>query len=177
MAAFLSFFFGIQIVMVHLVNYATDIGVSPLVSATFISVIGAVSIVSRLSLGAGAEKMGIHNSLILTGIFLVASFIWLIFTKSVWAFYVFAVLFSIPYGGEIPQIPLFIGKYFGTKSMATLMGLNLFVITIGGALGPWVAGNIYDGSGSYRKAFIAGALSGLVSLALVLILRRKNRAG
>ncbi|OGO32997.1 MAG: hypothetical protein A2Z29_07180 [Chloroflexi bacterium RBG_16_56_11] len=175
MAAFLTYFFGIQIVMVHLVNHATDIGINPLVAATFISVIGAVSIASRLSIGAGADRMGIHNSLILTRVFLIVSFVFLLFTRSVWSFYLFAVLFSIPYGGEIPQIPLYIGKYFGTKSMATLMGLNLFVITVGGALGPWITGNIFDNTGSYRAAFIAGAFSGALSLALVLVLKRKNR--
>jgi MFS family permease len=176
MAAFLLFFFGIQIIMVHLVNYATDIGVSPLVAATFISVIGAVSIVSRLLVGAGTDKIGIHNSLILTRIFLVISFICLIFTKALWSFYLFAVIFSMPYGGEIPQIPLFISKYFGTRAMATLIGLNLFVITIGGALGAWVAGKIFDNTHSYNGAFIAGALASLGSLILVLILKRQNRA-
>ena len=161
--------------MVHLVNYATDMGISPLVAATFISVIGAVSIVGRLSTGIGSDKIGIHNTLILTRIFLVISFICLIFTKSLWAFYLFAVIFSLPYGGEIPQIPLFIGKYFGTKAMATLVGLSMFMTSIGGALGSWVAGKIFDTTQSYQGAFIAGALAGLVSLILVLILKRQTR--
>lgn len=176
MAAFLLFFFGIQIIMVHLVNYATDIGINPLVAATFISVIGAVSIASRLLIGAGTDKIGIHNSLIFTRVFLVISFICLIFIKALWSFYLFAVIFSMPYGGEIPQIPLFIGQYFGTRAMATLMGLNLFVITIGGALGAWAAGKIFDNTHSYNGAFIAGALASLGSLILVLILKRQNRA-
>ncbi len=96
----------------------------------------------------------------------------LIFTKPVWSFYLFAVIFGVPYGGEIPQIPLFIGKYWGTKSMATLVGVNSFVITAGGALGSWGAGAIYDATASYRWAFIAGAIGGLVSLILILILKR-----
>jgi OFA family oxalate/formate antiporter-like MFS transporter len=175
MAAFLLFFFSIQIIMVHLVNYATDMGVNPLVAATFISLIGAVSIAGRLSTGVGADKIGIHNTLIMTRVFLVVSFICIIFTKSLWAFYLFAVIFGLSYGGEIPQIPMFIGEYFGTKAMATLVGLNAFVTSIGGAFGPWEAGKIFDTTRSYQGAFISGVLAGLLSLILVLILRRINR--
>jgi len=173
--SFLFFFFGIQIVMVHLVNYATDTGIDPLISATFISVIGAVSIAGRLSVGLGADRIGIINSLLLTRGFLVLSFLLLLFTNSTWSFYMFAVLFSIPYGGEITQIPLVIGRYFGTRSMATLMGVNVFVVTIGGALGPWLAGKIFDLTGSYDWAFIAGAVAAVFSVGMVLLLRNQDR--
>jgi MFS family permease len=174
MGAVLLFFFSIQIIMVHLVSYATDVGIDPLVAATFISVIGAVSIAGRLLTGIGTDKTGIYNILIFTRIFLVVSFICLVFTRTLWSFYLFAVIFGFPYGGEIPQVPLFIGKYWGTKSMATLVGLNLFVITIGGALGAWGAGKIYDATHSYQGAFIAGGVAGLISLLLILILRRQT---
>lgn len=175
MLSFFFFFFCTQLIMVHLVNYATDVGISRLVAATFISAIGAVSIVGRLSTGVIADKIGIYNSLILTRVFLIAAFIYLIFARSLWAFYLFAVIFSLPYGGEVVQIPLFIGKYFGTKAMATLVGLSLFVMSIGGAVGSWAAGEIFDATRSYQGAFIAGASAGLVSLMLVLILKRQSR--
>ncbi|MGD1119467.1 MAG: MFS transporter [Dehalococcoidales bacterium] len=174
MGSQLLFFLSIQIVMVHLVSYATDSHISALVAATFISVIGVVSIGGRLLTGAWTDKTGIYKTLIFTRIFLVAAFVFLLFTRSVWSFYLFAVLFGIPYGGEIPQIPLFVGKYWGTRSMATLVGLNTFVITVGGAIGSWGAGKIYDATQSYREAFIAGAVAGLISLALILILRQRT---
>ncbi len=176
MSSFLLFFFGIQIVMVHLVNYATDIGITPLVAASFISVIGAVSIIGRLATGTGSDRIGIYNTLMLTRVFLTLSFICLIFTRSLPAFYLFTILFSLPYGGEVPQVPLFIGKYFGTKSMATLVGVNLFVISVGGAIGSWMAGEIFDNTQSYQWAFIAGALAGIGSLLLVLVMRKQNVA-
>jgi len=174
LATFLFFFFSVQMIMVHLVNYATDVGINPLISATFISVIGVVSIVGRLSAGVGADKIGIHNTMIITRVFLIASLICLIFTRSLWTFYLFAVMFSLPYGGEIPQIPLFIGKYFGTKTMATLVGLCMFILSIGGAMGAWIAGRIFDITQSYQGAFITGAVAGLISLILVLILMRQK---
>jgi MFS family permease len=176
LSAFALFFFSIQIIMTHLVNYATDLGIDPLVAATFVSIIGAVSVAGRLSSGIGADRIGIHNTLILTRIFLVISFVIVIFTGPLWSFYLFALAFGLPYGGEIPQIPLYVGRYFGSRALATLVGLCVFVTNVGGALGPWTAGKIYDVTGSYDGAFIAGGLAGLVSLVLVLMLKRADRA-
>jgi MFS family permease len=175
--ATLTFFFGIQMVAAHLVNYAVDTGISPLVAATLMSVIGAVSIAGRLSSGAAADKVGIVNTLVLTRLFLALALVALIFTRSLWSFYLFAVVFGLPYGAEIPQIPLFVGKYFGTKAMATLGGLTMFVTSIGGALGPWAAGRIFDASHSYQGAFIAGAAAAVISLVLVLVMKRQSWAG
>ena len=174
LGAFLLFFFCVQITMVHLVNFATDTGITPLVAATFISLIGAVSIAGRLTTGLGAERFGINNSLILTRVFLAISFILLIFTRSTWMFYLFAVVFGFTYGGEVPQIPLFIGKFFGIGNMATLVGLTIFIGNIGGAVGPWVAGEIFDTTHSYQWAFIAGAIAAVVSLWLAFILKRQS---
>jgi len=173
--AFLFFFFGIQIVMVHLVNHATDTGIDPLVAATFISVIGVTSIAGRMFIGVGIDKTGIYSSLLFTRCFLVVSFVLLLFTRTTWSFYLFAVLFSIPYGGEITQIPYVIGRYFGTRVMATLMGVNVFVATIGGASGAWAAGRIFDVTGSYNWAFIAGAVTAMCAVVMVLLMRRYDR--
>jgi MFS family permease len=173
-ASFFLFFFGTQIVMVHLVNYATDVGIPPLVAATFVSVIGAVSIASRLSIGVIAEKIGLYKSLVLLCVLLGATFVLLIFTRSEWSFYLFAALFGIPYGGEVTQIPLVIGRFFGTRSMATLMGVTVFVIGLGGALGSWTAGAIFDFTDSYNGAFIAGAAAAIGVLGILWLLKKQD---
>jgi len=175
MASFLLFFFGTQMVLVHVVNYATDVGIDPLQAATFVSVIGLVSIAGRLSTGVVAEKIGLYRSLILMCISMMIAFIILIFSRSPWTFYVFAVFIGIPYGGEATQIPLVINRFFGTRVMATLMGVNLFITGLGGAFGPWLAGKIYDMTNSYNWAFIAGIAASACSIIMVLLLQRKDK--
>jgi MFS family permease len=174
MVCFLLFFIGTQIVMVHLINYATDNGIDPLVAATFVGVIGLASIASRLSMGVITEKIGLYWGFLLIGVSLTLSFVLLLFTRSVWSFYVFTLLFSIPYGGEVTQIPLVIGRYFGTRSMSTLVGMTVFAIGVGGALGPWLAGKIYDLTSSYNAAFITGAVIAAVSMGVVLLLKQQD---
>ena len=167
--------FSTQIVIIHLVNYATDMGIGPLVATTFMSVIGLFSIAGRLAGGVSSEKIGVHNVLILVRILLIASFICLILAKAIWEFYLFAIIFSVAFGGEITQAPLFMGRHYGTKTMATLVNYLGFFICIGGAAGAWAAGKIFDTTQSYHWAFVAGAIVTLASLIIVLLLKRKER--
>jgi MFS family permease len=176
MICFLLFLFATQIVLVHLVNYATDVGIDSLVAATFISVIGGVSLVGRLSTGVIAEKIGLYKNLVLISIFQGFSFILLLFTRSTWAFYVFAVFFGLAYGGEVTQIPLVISRLFGTRVMATLMGMVLFVTGFGGAVGPWIAGKIFDVTGSYNWAFIVGIIASALCVVAIWLLRKVEKA-
>ncbi|MFH0726786.1 MAG: MFS transporter [Pseudomonadota bacterium] len=160
--------FCIQMIMIHLVNYATDIGISSFQAAGFLGIIGVVSIVGRLFMGGVSDRIGTYNSLIVCSILLLVSLIVLFFNISPWGFYVFAVLFGFSYGGEIPQLPMFIAQIFGIRAMAALMGVVVFIGTIGGALGPWVGGKIFDSTQNYHYAFaIAGAAS-LIRLSLVI---------
>jgi MFS family permease len=170
------FFFCAQTVTVHLVNYATDLGIDPLIAATLISIIGVVSIAGRLSMGMGSDRINLNNMLILSCALLTVSLITLIFIRSLWAFYVFATVFGFAYGGEVPQIPMFIGRLFGTRTLATLLGLTLFVTNIGGALGPWVTGLIFDVTSSYQWAFVALAAASLCATVLAVALKKVSRA-
>ena len=83
MAIMVFFFllFCIQMVMLHLVNYATDLGIDPLVAATLISIIGVISIPGRLVMGAGSDRLGLHNILIIVCGLVLASLVCLIFTR------------------------------------------------------------------------------------------------
>ncbi len=172
---FCLLFFCTQMVIVHLVNYATDLGVNPLVAATLVSIIGVVSILGRLVMGAGSDKLGMHNILILVCGLLFVSLVCLIFTRELWAFYFFAIFFGFAYGGEVPQIPLFVSAIGGTRSLAALIGLTLFLGNVGGALGPLVAGKVFDLSGHYQWSFAIGAAAALLACGIAILLKAKNQ--
>jgi predicted MFS family arabinose efflux permease len=172
---FVMFAFGSQMIVVHLVNYATDAGIDPLVAATFVSVIGAVSIAGRLSAGLIAEKIGVYNTLILTRILLTLSFICLVVAHSIWTFYLFAVFFAVGFGGEVTSGPVFMSTRYGTRAMAMLVNSLGFLLCIGGAVGVWAAGKIFDDTQSYYWAFMAGAIAAVASVILIFILKIKDR--
>jgi MFS family permease len=90
--------------MTHLYNYATDHGVSKTVAASFISVIGAASLLGRLSSGAVSDYSSPKTAMFLCLLVVGGSQIPAIFASSPWGFFVFAMVFGLGYSGEIPLI-------------------------------------------------------------------------
>ena len=71
-----------------------------------------------------------------------------------WLLYVYAVGFGLGAGlytpmGFVGAADIFHGRHFGAISGLVLTGMG-----VGGALGPWLGGYIYDVTGSYTGAFI-----------------------
>lgn len=89
-------------------------------------------------------------------------------TNELWMFYLFAVLFSFAYGGAVALYSPAIAEYFGMKAHSSTVGLVFFAVTLGGGIGPLVAGRIFDATGSYQLAFLIDAL--LVALGLILVI-------
>jgi predicted MFS family arabinose efflux permease len=88
--------------MVHLVNHATDQGIDPLIAATFMSVIGLISIAGRLSIGVVADRIGVYFCMVISGLFLITAFVIVQFTTTIWGFYLFAIIFSIRMAARYP---------------------------------------------------------------------------
>jgi MFS family permease len=116
-----------------------------------------------------------YNVLILVCGLVVGSLVVLIFARQEWMFYFFAIFFGFAYGGEVPQIPLFISSIGGTKSLAALIGLTLFIGNIGGALGAWLAGELFDISGHYTWAFVIGTIGAFVAFILAFVLKAQHK--
>jgi hypothetical protein len=60
--------------------------------------------------------------------------------------------------------------------MATLVGMTTFFISLGGALGSWSAGKIFDVTHSYQLAFVVGGAAAILSLLLILATKRWGAA-
>lgn len=162
----------VQVIMVHIVNYSTDLGIDAFIAATIMSVIGIGSIAGRLVMGSAADKIGGDNSLIITSLALLASLTWLIFSHQLWMLYVFAVFYSFSYGGELPQMGLLVSEFYGLRAVMALVGVISVGIRIGGALGSWAAGEIFDLTNSYFLAFVITAAVALLALIIALTLKK-----
>jgi len=170
------FSFSVQMIMVHLVNYATDLGITPLIATTLLSVVGIGSIFGRLVMGAASDRIGSSNALAICCLVLGISLLWLLFARELWMFYLFAAVFGFTYGGEIPQIAALVGQLFGLRSVAALVGVILIGLSIGGALGSLTGGRIFDLTQSYQVAFAIATVISFATLILVLMLRRARTA-
>lgn len=166
------FNFCLQMVMVHLFNFATDIGIASLIAATFISIIGIGSFFGRLLMGMASDRIGADNALLACCIIMMSTLAFLIFAREPWMFYLFAIVFGFAYGGEVPQMPVLVGRFFGLRAVATLVGVIVFGATMGGALGAWVGGKVFDVTQSYQTAFTIATGASFVGIVLILMLKK-----
>jgi len=158
-------------VVVHLVPYATGIGISSLGAAGVLSVIGGISLAGRIIIGLVSDKLRVKTSTILSLGLMIVSLLWLLQADSLWKLYIFAVVFGFGYGGLSCLQSLIAAELFGLISLGVITGIFSLSFNIGGAIGPVIAGHIFDISDSYLWAFLACLISVIIALAICLSLK------
>jgi MFS family permease len=157
--------------LVHIVPFATDTGISPMVAASLLAVIGGCSIVGRVVTGAVSDKVGAKNLLPVMLMIEAVMLFFLMESKGTTMFYLFAILFGLAYGGSVPLIPAVTADFFGPGSMGTIFGVISFGGILGGAFGPLLAGTLHDSTQSYGTAFLAISIVAAVGALLAFFLR------
>lgn len=155
-------------VPLHLPVHGMDLGMSTTRAATLLSVIAAASVVGRLAIGAFADRIGGKRGLILCFLPLIVALVALLAIDQPWLLFVAALAYGFGHGGLFTIIAPTIAEFFGTRAVGAIFGAVLFFGTIGGAIGPILAGRIFDTTGSYTPAFMT--LAGMATLGLVLVL-------
>ena len=85
--------------------------------------------------------------------------------------FLFAAFNGFAHGGLYTINSLLVADLFGTRSHGVLFGVVWFSGHLGGAIGPLMAGKVFDMTGSYRIVFMI--LTGAVAFGLSLILMLK----
>lgn len=166
--------FCIQSMMVHIAPHAIALGFSKVNAASVLSVYGAVSIVGRFAMGYAGDR--VSNVRMLSGCFLslvVAIFV-LQFAHDLWSLYIFASFWGLGQGGTIAALSPAMAELFGTRAHGTLLGIMFFAGTVGGAVGPSLAGYIFDVTRSYRLDFVILLIVASIGLLLTLALKPAN---
>ena len=173
-AMFLCCGFCLFAVMIHIVPHVTDLGISAATAANILAAIGALSIVGKVVFGHVGDRIGSRQVFVIGFVLMSASLLWLISIKEVWMLYLFAVVFGLAYGSCYTSMPPLVTGLFGVRSLGLIFGVINTSLTTGCAIGPLVAGYIFDVTGSYQSAFLLSAIIAIVGLILTLVLRPVN---
>jgi len=170
-ATFLCFGFYIQTIMVHIVPFARNMNLFLTNPALIMTVIGAFSIIGRISMGACGDRIG-NRAVAVIGFFLmlVAACL-LIVLKEAWALYLFGIIFGFAYGGLVSVKSPLLADLFGLRYHGTIFGILTFVVTIGGGIGPSFTGYMVDLVNSYHVPFILLNILSIISLLLILLVK------
>lgn len=157
--------------IVHIVPHATDINTSAANAARLLAVIGGIAIVGRIFLGSLADKIGSRSIFIIGFSLMSAVFFLLAPARELWMLYIFAVTFGFSQGGMGASESLLVADIFGLRAFGLIYGVVGCGFTLGAAVGPWVAGFLFDLTGNYQPVFIACAVVGILGLLLTACIR------
>jgi predicted MFS family arabinose efflux permease len=158
-------------VLLHIVPYAIDLGIARSDATRVLATIGGLSIAGRFVMGFSSDRIGSKWALAICYGFLCVSLGWLLMADRLWMLLVFAVVYGFAHGGFFAVMSPLIADFFGTASHGAIFGVMIFVSTIGGAIGPLLAGYAFDVTGSYHVVFLALPVVSAVGLGATLMLR------
>ncbi|MGD0431542.1 MAG: MFS transporter [Acetobacteraceae bacterium] len=163
---------GLQLIFVstHLPNYLAICGQDPMLSATALATIGGVNIFGSWIAG---YLGGIYPKHILLGITYLARSVvltvYFLIPPSPLSTIIFAAAMGMFWLGVIPLVSGFVAELFGTRYMATILGLSFVIHQMGSVMGAWGGGLIFDAFGSYDVAWRFGVIVGLTAGAVQIL--------
>ena len=161
--------------LVHGAAFAEDLGLGKVVAASVISVIGLGGVVGRLFGGVLSDRLGYLPALALAFLCQSVSFTLFATASGTVGLWLAAVLFGLSFGSSMTVLAPLCAELFGRKHVASVVGVLFAIAATPSALGPWLAGWLYDATGGYRMAFVIAVGLNVVSLGLSLLLKQRRR--
>jgi len=164
-----AFFFGnvcSQTLHVHQVAYLVDRGVAAIVAASVVGVVGLASIVGKTGggwLSDRVERERVYVAGIAVMLAAVAVLASLGQTPALGAIYLYGALLGLGYSVTASLIPAMVSDRFSGPHFGAIVGMGLLGSAIGSAVGPWMAGYLFDRTGSYAIAFALAAACGFAA--------------
>ena len=156
----------------HLVLYWTDIGMERTQAADYYRNALGLGIVSKVVLGAIADRIPHRTALLVDfGLLAGSSALLLVMPGGTLVMWAFVAMFGFGSAARDVVYPLIIGDCFGVSNLAAIYGALMFAILPAGVLGPVFTGAMYDQTGSYLPAFATFAVCNVLAVAGLTMVR------
>ncbi|MEA2920081.1 MAG: hypothetical protein QOF07_44 [Bradyrhizobium sp.] len=164
--------FQLAFITVHLPAYLSDRGVSAQTGGWVIATIGLFNIVGSLSVGwlqTRLPKRYILSTIYLVRALSIVAFI--SFPITTFSAIMFGAVTGLTWLSTVPPTSALVALMFGTRWFATLYGFAFVSHQVGGFLGVWLGGVVFERFGSYGPIWwlsvLFGVLSALINLPIV----------
>lgn len=159
--------FQVFFITIHLPAYLVDRGLGVDIGAWTIGLIGLFNIIGSISAGYLSDKM--PKRYILAAIYFLRSAAILVFIlvpASPTTSMVFGATIGLLWLSTIPPTQALVALMFGTRWLTMLAGLAFFSHQVGGFLGVWLGGILYERTGSYDVIWYLTILLGFFAAAV-----------
>jgi MFS family permease len=158
-------------VVTHLMPYLSSIGIPRATSGAVAAALPLVSIVGRFGFGWWGDRFDKRIVLATTFFLMSAGVFAFCYVQSFWVLLLFILLFAPGFGGSMVLRGAILQEYYGMASFGKMLGIVLGSASIGGIIGPTLAGWAFDTLGSYTSVWYG--LCGISGVAIFLIMKMK----
>lgn len=160
---------AVAAVIIHVMPYLGSVGVPRATAGIVAGAIPLFSIIGRFGLGwlgdVFDKKYVMVWALFLMGLGMLA----FCYVQVTGVVFLFLLLFAPGYGGAMVIRGAILREYFGRDSFGKMIGILMGFGSIGGIIGPTLAGWVFDTLGSYNIIWLV--FCGIIGLAIWLMLR------
>ncbi|MCP3459837.1 MFS transporter [Bradyrhizobium sp. CCGUVB23] len=164
--------FQLAFITVHLPAFLVDRGISTQVGGWVIAAIGLFNMMGSLSVGWLQNYL--PKRYILSTIYFIralATLAFISFPITPFSAIAFGAVSGLMWLSTVPPTSALVALMFGTRWLATLYGFAFVSHQVGGFLGVWLGGIVFERFGSYTPiwwlSILFGVLSALINLPIV----------
>ena len=161
---------------VHIVAHVTDLGYAAQRGAEMLSLMLGTGIISRIGSGFISDRIGGLRTLLLGSVLQALALVAFLGADTLTLLFVVSAVFGLSQGGIVPSYTIIIRTYFPAHEAGRRVGWAMLFTFAGMALGGWMAGALYDLTGSYTASFINAVAFNVLNAAIVIFLARRHRA-
>ena len=160
---------------VHIVAHISDLGYAAQRGAEMLSLMLGTGIVSRIGSGFISDRIGGLRTLLLGSVLQALAIVAFLGADTLTLLYVVSAVFGLSQGGIVPSYTIIIRTFFPAHEAGRRVGWAMLFTFAGMALGGWMAGALYDLTGSYTASFINAIAFNVLNAAIVVYLARRRQ--
>ena len=162
---------GNQVIVTHQIAHAVDVGYSTVFAASIFGFMGVISIGGRMLFGYLADIM--NRQMVFTSVQAISAvgifaLLMLHDATAPWLLYTYAVCYGLGQGSRALVLSAISADIFSGKHFGAIFGYFTFSIGLGGAIGAWLGGFLFDLNHRYTIAFWVSLACLIVSVFIVL---------
>ncbi len=147
--------FHVAFLATHLPGVVASCGLSPQWGAWSLATIGLFNIVGSVAMGWAVGRWRMKSLLALVyGARAAAIVVFLLAPKTGAVMLLFSAFMGLTFLSTVAPTAGLVAKFFGMRHMATLFGLLMLSHQVGGFLGAWMGGRLFEATGGYEAMWL-----------------------
>ena len=149
-----------HILVTHQIAFAIDVGYERLYASAVLSLSGWTFCLGALS-SMISDRIGRESAMTIGLAATISAVIVLLMIKDthqVWMLYFYSTAAGFGFGMCAPLVAMVVTDIFQGPKVGATVGFIWFCFAMGGSIGPWFGGLLFELAGSYRAAFIISGL-------------------